>query len=449
MKKTVLAAVIAAVPLVAQDQAQTPLSLSEAVQLAIQKHPAMEAMAAQAESAKARIQQARSGYLPQVNYQESYARSNNPVFVFSSLLTQHQFTEQNFDIGSINRPDFLNNFQSVVAVEQTVFDAGQTRNSARSAELGKTIVDEQQRATRMNLIAGVVRTYHGAVLSAESLKVAEEAVRAAEADLKRAEDVRAAGMSTNADVLSIRVHLAAMREQRIRRGYDLDVARAALNEALGLPLDAPHDLTTPLNALASSNLAVAEYEKEAIKERPELRQAELSAQLGEIQSKSARAGYWPQISVRGAFEADRQEFINKGGANWYFGATMRWNLFSGFGTQARVAEATNAVRSARAEQKRADAGIRLQVRKAHADLAAAQERIQVTAAAVAEAEESLRINRNRYEAGMSTVTELLRNETALLEVKTRRLAAIYDQRVAAAMVELAAGVLSTDSEVLK
>ncbi|MCW5978305.1 MAG: TolC family protein [Bryobacteraceae bacterium] len=445
MKKALWGVLLATVPLAGQG----PLSLEEAVRTAIEKHPAMEAVSAQAAAAGARIQQARSGYLPQVNYQESFARSDNPVYVFGSLLTQRQFTESNFAIGSLNRPDFLNNFQSLLAVEQTVFDAGQTRNNTRAAELGRDMVEQQQRAATMNVIAGVVRAYHGAVLAAESLKVAEEAVRSAEADLQRAETVRSAGMATDADVLSIRVHLAGMREQRIRRRYDLDVARSALNEALGLPLDTPHDLTTPLSALAPPAAQAAEYERKAAAERPELRQAELSARLAEVQSKTARAAYWPQVSLRGVFEADRQNFVNKGGANWYLGATMRWNLFGGFATQARVKEAEHALRGAQAERQRADAGVRLQVRRAHADLQAAQERIEVAGVAVDQAEESLRITRNRYEAGMTTVTDLLRNETALLEAKTRRLAAIYDQRVAAAMVELAAGVLSADSEVLK
>jgi outer membrane protein TolC len=49
---------------------------------------------------------------------------------------------------------------------------------------------------------------------------------------------------------------------------------------------------------------------------------------------------------------------------------------------------------------------------------------------------------------MANVTDLLRTETALLESRTRRLAAVYDERVAAAQLELAAGNLSADSEVL-
>ena len=49
---------------------------------------------------------------------------------------------------------------------------------------------------------------------------------------------------------------------------------------------------------------------------------------------------------------------------------------------------------------------------------------------------------------MSNVTDLLRTETAVLEARTRHLAAIHDQRIAAAMLELAAGTLTADSEVL-
>jgi len=67
---------------------------------------------------------------------------------------------------------------------------------------------------------------------------------------------------------------------------------------------------------------------------------------------------------------------------------------------------------------------------------------------VAEAEESLRVTQNRYQARMSNVTDLLRTETAVLDARTRYLAAIHDQRIAATTLEMAAGRLTADSEVL-
>jgi len=423
-----------------------PLALKDAVRIALEKHPAIEASAARMKAAGSRVDQAKSGRLPRVNYQESWTRSDNPVFVFSSLLAQRQFSEKDFAIGPLNRPDFLNNFQSTVTVDQVIYDGGQTRSQIRSASLNREMTGEEDRRTRQNLIANVVRSYHGVVLAAESLEVARDAVRSADADLRRAETVRAAGMSTDADVLSIKVHLAAMREQEIRREHELEVARAALNEALGLPLDTPHDLSTPLT-LAQAPEPVA-AEKSALDERPEARQLRLAAQLAETQAGAARASYLPQVFARAAFEADRQKFITAGGANWLFSAGLRWNLFNGFADKARIAEANQSLAAARAQLRELSAGIELQVRQAQSNLSSARQRIEVAQAVVTASEESLRITKNRYDAGLATLTDLLRNETALSETRMRLLAAIYDERLAATAVELAAGSLSASSEVL-
>ena len=428
--------------------AQGPLSLKDAARLALEKHPSVEAAGAEVKAAETRVEQARSGYLPKLNYTESWQRSDNPVFVFSSLLTQHQFSERNFAIGPLNRPDAMNKFQSQLVVDQPLWDAGMTKKQVRAAGLGQQLAGEEERRTRMAVIASVVRAYNGIILSQESLRVAQEAVRSAEADLERAENVRAAGMATDADVLAIRVHLAAMREQEIRRGYDVRIAQAALNEALGLPLDTPHDLTTALVPLPAVETPLAKDEESARESRPEARQARLGFSLAQNQTELARSSLLPQISFRLAFEADRQRFIDRGGANWLAAASLRWNLFNGFADKARIAEANQQAIRARAEERQVNAAVSLDVRRAHLDLQAAGERIQVAEAAVSAAEENLRIVKNRYESGLSNVTDLLRSETALSDTRVRRLAAVHDQRLAAAALELAAGTLSADSSVL-
>jgi len=428
--------------------AQGPLSLRDAVRLCLRQNKSIAGTTAQSRATESRITEMRAGMLPKVNYSESFARSDNPVFVFSSLLTQHQFGAGNFAIGPLNRPDFLNNFQSQLTVDQVLYDAGQTRNAVKSAELAQKMTGEEQRRVEMDVICGTARAYYGAVLAAENLQAAEQAVRSATADLQRAESVRAAGMSTDVDVLSIRVHLAAVTEQRINRTADLEVARAALNDALGLPLDTPHTLTTSLAALDLPDLAIDELEHSAAASRPEAREMHLATTLAQTQADGARGAMLPEVSFRGAFEADRQRFINRGGANWLAAISLRWNLFNGSADKARIAETAHLVKRAESDAQRTDSAVRLQVRRAYAGLKAAQQRIEVAKAAVAEAEESLRITQNRYEAGMNNVTDLLRTETAVLESHTRYLAAIHDQRVAATMLELAAGRLNADSEVL-
>jgi len=442
MRKSLL--LILSVPLCAQDS----LSLREAVQVALRENKDIAACGAATRASTARVREAQSGRLPKLNYSESLTRSDNPVFVFSSLLTQHQFGAENFNIGPLNRPDFLDNFQSLVSVDLPVYDAGQTHDAVKSAGLSRQISGEEQRRATMQVIAGVVRAYYGAVLAADSLRTAEQAVHSAESDLQRAESVHAAGMSTDVDVLSIRVHLAAVTEQRIQRSADLDVAKSGLNDVLGLPLDAPHELTSALRPLDLPDLELASLERDASATRPEAHETYLAAELAKTQVDAARSALLPQVNMHAAFETDRQQFVDRGGANWLASIGLRWNLFNGYGDKARIEESSQFVERAHAEEQKVDSAVRLEVRRAWADLRAARQRIEVAKAAVAEAEESLRITQNRYEAGMGNVTDLLRNETAVLESRTRYLAAVHDQRIAAAMLELAAGRLSADSEVL-
>jgi outer membrane protein TolC len=428
--------------------AQDAMSLHDAVLLALDHNKSIDASTAARQAAESRVVEAHAGFLPKANYSESWTRSDNPVFVFSSLLTQHRFGEQNFQIGVLNQPNFLNNFQSAVTVDQTLYDGGQTRHAVRSAELRKEIAGESHRLTQTEAIAGVVRAYFDALLGAEQLNAATQAVRSAEADLQRAQEVRASGMSTDADVLSIRVHLAAVQEQRIRRSADLEVARAALNEAIGLPLDTAHSLTTALVRAGLPDSSLVGYETSALADRVEARQAKQAVSLAENQAAEAHSALLPQVVLHGAFEADRQRFYDRAGANWLVSMGLHWNLFNGFGDKARIDESQSQVRRSQAEAERAGSTIRLQVRRSYADLRAAEQRIEVAKASVEEAEESLRITQNRYAAGMNTVTDLLRTETAVLDTKTRYLAAIHDQRVAATMLEMSAGTLNANSEVL-
>jgi outer membrane protein TolC len=246
-------------------------------------------------------------------------------------------------------------------------------------------------------------------------------------------------MSTDADVLSVRVYLASMREQEIRRRFEADVTLAALNEAIGASLDTPRLLTTPLVTVAAA--------PDQGGERPEVRQAQLGREWSEAQREAAGKALLPQIVARAVFEADRGRFVTRSGANWFVAAGLRWNLFDG-SARRKVEEANAAVAGAQARERQVAAQVSLELRQARAGLSAARERLTVADAAVAEAEESARIVGNRYQAGLARIDELLRNEASVLETRMRRLQAIYDQRMAAVEIALAAGTLTENSDVL-
>ncbi len=416
--------------------------------MALANHPSLQAAAAGVKSANARTSEARGALLPRVSYTEQWQRSNNPVYVFGSLLNQRQFEAQNFQLGFLNHPPFVDHFQSLVTAEQTLYDHGLRKSHIKAAELGEKVSSEEARGSELSVIAGALQAYYAAVLAQANVEVAAAAVRSAEADLKRAEDRRGAGLTTDADVLSIRVHVAAVREQQIARQGDLELARAALNAAMGVPLETPFTLVTSLAAAkVESEGGLGAIETDAAANRPETRLARLQTEIRGEQTKAARSALAPEAFVRGGFEADRGNFVN-GGANWMVSAGLRWNLFDGFSKQARIAQANHESEKARALEQQAVTSAQLSARSAWLALRTANEQIEVAKAAADLAQESLRVIRNRYEAGLTEVTELLRAENALLDAQTRALEALANQRVAAVALEAARGRLTQDSDVV-
>src|ERR1700674_2974450 len=81
--------------------AQDPMSLKDAVHQALDKNKSVEASVAARKAAESRIAEARGGSLPKVNYSESWARSDNPVFGCPVLLTLAGFGEQNCEVGPL------------------------------------------------------------------------------------------------------------------------------------------------------------------------------------------------------------------------------------------------------------------------------------------------------------------------------------------------------------
>ncbi len=436
-----------AAPAPPQDDA--PISLEAAIALALEKNPAMTAAAAAADAAEARIDGAISTFLPRLDYIESFHRSDNPVFVFGTLLNQGRFTEDNFNVEQLNSPDALNNFQSSFAVRQTLFAGGANRLALSGARLGRDATEEGRRKTEMNVIFAVVQAYYGVQVAERNLEVMEDAVAVAEEDIRRARALFDSGLATEADLLSIQVHGAHLREQRIAASNLVEIQRAELNDRLGEPLDRRLSLLTSLTpGEAQEPKELQALEDLSLTESPEVRQARLQLDSASIGHRQARSAYFPTVDLQAGWESDRESFTGPGGTNWMLGLSLRMNLFNGLGDRARVREAEASLRETRAREKEVENRVRLEVRRAFLERDAASERLGVAEQAVGQARESHRITQARYEGGLANVTELLRSHNALLQSEVHHLGAVLEARLAAAALELATGTLERDSEAI-
>ena len=101
----------------------------------------------------------------------------------------------------------------------------------------------------------------------------------------------------------------------------------------------------------------------------------------------------------------------------------RINVFRGFADKARLAEAREQSTRRALEREKAETAARLDVHIAIAHLDAARASDVVGRAAVAQARESHRIIRNRYEAGLTDVASLVRAAEGVVQAETQQTAA--------------------------
>ena len=120
---------------------------------------------------------------------------------------------------------------------------------------------------------------------------------------------------------------------------------------------------------------------------------------------------------------------------------MRLNLYSGLRISSKIEEAHAELRSTQAIQKGLDLGIRVQARRAFLQAQSAWGRIQVARAAVNQAEEALRIVRNRYQNGLLTIVGLLDAEVALRQARMNHFRSLHDYKMAHTLLEFAAGTI--------
>jgi outer membrane protein TolC len=416
--------------------AQAPLTLDQAVSAALARNAGLKAADAGVRESAARVDQARAAYLPRVDYIEDWQQGNNPVFVFGSLLSQRRFTAANFALDSLNHPDALTNYHGAFALQQPIYDS-QRIAGIKSAELGSEVARQMTAEARAEMALGVTRVYGGILQAMAGRRAADAAVDAARDDLARTEQRRDAGMAAEADVLSMKVFLAQMQERQIRAASGEAIARAQLNQLMGAPLDERFTLTEPAPAAPSTTPAVDD-EAAALRDRPALKRADAELALADVGRSAAKRAFLPQASFQAMYDMNGHSFTDRA-SSWLVAGQIRINLFAGLGDSARLRAATEARVRASAERENLLNTVRLEVRTARAELDAALAREAVGRAAVLQARESQRIIRDRYEAGLAGVNDVLRAANALLDAETLRIASIVDVMVGQAALDRAAG----------
>ena len=421
-----------------------PFTLQQAVSTALKQSPDHHLAALDSEAAAANERLAKSALLPALSFTELAAWGNDPVFVFGARLRQQRFSQSDFALNALNRPTPLSNFATRFSGDWLAFDSWKTEFSIRSAAEKTGAMRSAATRADQEIVHRVVIGYQGVLIARKQLDVARHQVETARSLADSSKSRVVSGLAVDSDQLSAEANLAARQQEEIAAEGDLEIAWAELERAVGSQISEGARQVPDLQGTQLEPAALSDSIEAAIVARPDRKSLEQATQASHSAVLATRSGFAPTLHAFGDWEQDRGSFAGSGGNHWSAGVELNVDILPLARRQqlavARIAEERSHVATQCAEEQ-----IRLEVTRAWYAQQAAARMIQVAEAARAQTEESLRILRNRYNAGLATITDLLRGEDAERQTEANYWAAVSRSRVAWCDLKFAMGTLNADN----
>lgn len=401
-----------------------PLTLDECLRQASTANPGLLAIGHDRRIAQEGTVQARSGFLPRVDFQGGYtvqaaaqaveiqgreAQTQDATFAFLSL-----------------------------SATQTIYDFGRTAARYRRAMLIQEATARDYDAREKEVFLQVVEAYFGVLEAGKILSAAEEEVIQRTDHLRIASNLYEQGVVTRNDLLQAEVRLADSRQKQLAAVNLLENRWLTLNFLTGRPLDSRAELDekNPASSLPSPQGA----EETAFANRPEIAALSLAVDAGEAGVTEARTGFFPELYAKAGIDYVENSKVRE---QTIYAASvgLRVNLFDGYATTSRRRQAVEGMMKQRDSLRLAKEQIRLELRTALNDARVAAARIASVEQAIRQGEENLRINRDRYQEQVGTATDVIDAQTLLTQIRTDYYRATFDFEVAVARTRKAMGEL--------
>ena len=318
-----------------------PLSLAEAVRIALARNYALRRTRLTVENAQAQIREAWGSVLPQVSVNGSYTRNvvqANP-FAGGDLgglfgggnagdwvafnerarqdadpatqpITFEEFQQRQAQGrreagiapggGAGGNPFGVDNqFASGLSITQPLFN-GQAFVAIQGAQQLEEVNILTASREEQTLIDQTRLAYYQALLNAEQARVTAQSVERTQQTYQEVAQQVAAGVAPKFERVSLRVELANLRTQFVQRRNQAELAVDELKRTIGFPVSQPVRLRGALQVedlgeftQVSTEAAVAT----ALESRPDVRRAQLAVELRQIDKRTVQAQYLPTLSA--------------------------------------------------------------------------------------------------------------------------------------------------------
>ena len=429
--------VLGAASLFAADRPPLQLSLQRAVEIATSPEGSNRVQLATelTQQAKARATQTRAALLPSLDASVTEQNLNSNLAAYGLKI--------NVPIPGFVFPTIVgpyNLFDARITASQSVFDFSSIRKLQASRIATKA--SQSDRDNTVDEVGAQVAKAYLAVLKANADIETEVAnVELAEALLKQAESLKAAGTGTGIEVTRQRVQLANERQRLLVARNDQRRARLQLLKAMNLRLDTEIELTDRLAYAPVDAALVEEVKANALKTRPDYKAELERLDNARLSSSAVKMERLPSLSSFANYGS-----IGSGITNAFptrtLGVTLKVPIFDGGKREGRRAEAESQLRQERIRSNDLKDQIDLDVRLAVDELQSADDEVKVAAEGLALSENELAQARRRVDAGVAISLEVTDAQTRLSRARDNQTAALFHHAQARIDLGQASGTLS-------
>ncbi len=414
--------------LLASTSAVSAAPLNDELRDLLGSHPQIESAKKSVRSAQEAVNESRAAYFPTVALSGAYGfeHISNPA------------RRSGGDDWDLPRQE------AGLSVTQTLFDAARAPavRSSRFSELSSEI---QLENTTQQLMLEAVRAYTDVLKLARLVDIATSNVATIQqqADLEDERVQRGSGISL--DVLRAKSRLKDARRRLVEFQRLRDEATAKYAQIFGHEpiLSEMQDPEPPLHLLPPT---IGEAIAVARIENPSILTGNTDIEIADEARAATRAEYLPTLSVVGAMNyEDDLNLIQGIRRDWSVVLQADWEIFNGFATQARIAQA--AADYGAAKDNLAFTGRRVEelIKIAWTELETARERLEILENAVVIAQEVFDSTQQLRESGKETVLNVLDAERDVYLAQLERVLAYYDTKVAVYKLVFGMGRLTIDN----
>jgi outer membrane protein TolC len=415
---------------------EQPITLEQAIEIALKNNKEIEEARIQVERSEAVLRESKAALYPTLDLESGFSYSDQSLLLDNPIEQQlrdanpdatDEEIQQAVDSELEASPTKSFTFSNGLGLNYNIYDSGRRGATIRSAE-------KELRTTELELERIVeearfetARDYYDLQNNDALIRIEEAAVEDASQTLKDAQLLKQAGLGTRFDVVSAEVELSQAQQRLITAQANQNIARRQLAETLSVSHDTDLATADAIEEAGTWKLSLPATIVQAFKNRAELEQFLLQREIGEENRTIALSQIRPRVSASANYGLSDDFEDNIGFTdNYSLGLQAQWRLFDGGAARASAEQAEKDSQLAETRFANQRNQIRFGVEQAYFALESSRKNIATSTKEVELAQESLRLARLRFQAGVGTQTEVIDAQTQLTTARGNLLSSIID-----------------------